>query len=201
MANIKFKRPATLPKWCVVILPGYGAVSERDVQQGLAHLKAEFANCGLRNANQMVPVISVPQGPRNLPEWTAALTTGFAGKLKEGVELILYIMPSKDKTSDLYAAVKQAADIHVGIHTVGVVGSRFIKPGKDGRPDRQYYANVALKFNLKLGGANQTLLDSDLSNNVKHGSLMLVGLDVTVSMAILIARSSLIIHPAPLAEL
>lgn len=42
----------------------------------------------------------------------------------------------------------------------------------------QYYANVAMKFNLKAGGINSTLDDSKLGI-IAHGKTMVVGIDVT----------------------
>lgn len=50
------------------------------------------------------------------------------------------------------------------------------------KQDPNYSANVALKLNLKLGGANQSISANDLGF-LRHGKTMLVGIDVT--------------HPAP----
>ena len=43
---------------------------------------------------------------------------------------------------------------------------------------RQFYANIALKFNLKLGGVNHVLPDDQLGF-LNRGDCMLVGIDVT----------------------
>jgi hypothetical protein len=64
------------------------------------------------------------------------------------------------------------ADTRYGIHTVCVVADKIAK----GQP--QYMANVALKVNLKMGGANQTLSPTNLGI-VKDGKTMIVGIDVT----------------------
>jgi eukaryotic translation initiation factor 2C len=61
----------------------------------------------------------------------------------------------------------------LGLRTVTVVGSKFSKPGND-----QYFANVALKINLKLGGINQ-ILDEPKLGIIAEGKTMVVGLDVT----------------------
>lgn len=50
------------------------------------------------------------------------------------------------------------------------------------KQDPSYFANVALKVNLKLGGTNQCISSGDLGF-LRHGKTMLVGIDVT--------------HPAP----
>lgn len=50
------------------------------------------------------------------------------------------------------------------------------------KQDPSYFANVALKINLKLGGRNQSVSPNDLGF-LRPGKTMLVGIDVT--------------HPAP----
>ncbi|MCJ1459955.1 hypothetical protein MMC28_010334 [Mycoblastus sanguinarius] len=73
---------------------------------------------------------------------------------KEKVKILLVVLPS--------------------VHTVCSVGSKLSK--EKGQP--QYCANVALKFNLKCGGVNQSLPDDKLSF-LNRGDCMVVGIDVT----------------------
>lgn len=82
------------------------------------------------------------------------------------------ILPNKSKAT--FACVKYWGDVRVGIHSVCVLAGNL-----DRGPT--YYANVALKFNLKLGGVNQ-LLPGQLGF-LNKGRTMVVGIDVT--------------HPAP----
>ncbi len=65
-------------------------------------------------------------------------------------------------------------DVKFGIHSVCVLAEKLDKGA-------QYYANVALKFNLKCGGVNQ-LLPKQLGF-LNNEDTMVVGIDVT--------------HPAP----
>ncbi|KAH8758030.1 ribonuclease H-like domain-containing protein [Diaporthe sp. PMI_573] len=61
-----------------------------------------------------------------------------------------------------------------GIHTICSVGSKLVKDrGRD-----QYMANVALKFNLKLGGINQIVGNMNLGI-VDQNKTMVIGIDVT----------------------
>jgi len=89
-------------------------------------------------------------------------------------KMILVILPRDD--SAIYNRVKYACDIKEGILNVCVIASKFAKG------DSRYYENVALKFNLKLGGRNQSL-DSAKLGIIANGKTMVVGIDVT--------------HPAP----
>jgi eukaryotic translation initiation factor 2C len=84
---------------------------------------------------------------------------------------VLVILPFAD--TPLYNAIKTIADTRAGIHTVCVVMSKFSK--QDGG---QYFGNIALKFNLKAGGINQTVDPAKLGV-ISEGKTMVVGLDVT----------------------
>ena len=85
-------------------------------------------------------------------------------------DLVLVVLLN-DKT-DIYNQIKLTCDIGLGLTDVCVLASKFAKA------QAQYFANVALKVNLKLGGRNQAL------EPAKFGLLsqmrtMVVGLDVT----------------------
>lgn len=86
---------------------------------------------------------------------------------------VLVILPEVE--SRMYNRVKHAGDVKVGIHTVCVVGSKFAQAD---RQQVQKFANVGLKFNLKLGGINQ-LADSKGLDIIKEDKTMVVGVDVT----------------------
>lgn len=92
------------------------------------------------------------------------------------LDLLLVILPGRDKTdnTELYSYVKTLGDTKYGIHTICVVGAKFA----GGRGEDQYFANVALKFNLKLGGNNQMVEPSRLSF-INEDKTMIVGIDVT----------------------
>lgn len=86
--------------------------------------------------------------------------------------LLLVILPVKHTL--LYNRVKHIADTKAGIRTICVVGAKLSNTkGQD-----KYFANVALKFNLKLGGVNQKIDDRKLGI-IAEGKTMVVGIDVT----------------------
>lgn len=92
--------------------------------------------------------------------------------------LLLIVLPGRDKTdsgnSELYNYIKTLGDTKYGIHTICVIGQKFCSD----RGQPQYFANVALKFNLKLGGNNQSVEPARLSF-ITENKTMLVGIDVT----------------------
>jgi eukaryotic translation initiation factor 2C len=85
--------------------------------------------------------------------------------------MLLAIMPYAD--ASIYNRVKFAYDVKAGLHNICVVSSKFAKDRND-----QYFANVALKFNVKLGGRNQ-FLDNNKLGIIHEGKTMVVGIDVT----------------------
>ena len=84
------------------------------------------------------------------------------------VKIVLVVLPFDSNL--LYARVKYCGDVKTGIHTVCVL-EKNLKKGHN------YYANVALKFNLKMGGVNQ-FLPSQLGF-LNQGTTMVVGIDVS----------------------
>lgn len=83
-------------------------------------------------------------------------------------KFLLCILPVNDVM--LYNTIKRVADTRAGIHTVCVQYPKFVKA------DAQYFGNVALKFNLKAGGINQTI---DKLGIINDGETIVVGIDVT----------------------
>ena len=85
-------------------------------------------------------------------------------------KLILVIIPHLN--SSIYNRIKFVYDIKKGILNVCTLDPKFAKAND------QYYTNVTLKFNLKLGGRNQYLGNNKIGIIAK-GKTMVMGIDVT----------------------
>ena len=106
------------------------------------------------------------------------------------IPLLLVILPCT--MTKLYQKIKILADTKEGFHTICVIGTGADKEdmtpyeryhGSDRKfygykPD-QYFANVALKINLKLRGISHKLQDREAIGPIAKGSTMVVGIDVT----------------------
>lgn len=92
-------------------------------------------------------------------------------KVARQVRFVLVIVPDR-KDPVVYNKVKHAGDVKLGIHTVCVWAGKF------GEGDSQYYANIGLKINLKLGGVNQ-VIDRYRLGIIEEQKTMIVGIDVT----------------------
>jgi hypothetical protein len=88
------------------------------------------------------------------------------------LQLLFIILPSTP--IPLYNRIKLLGDVKYGVHTICSVGTKIAKPqGQD-----QYLRNLALKFNLKLGGSNQ-LVEPARLGFISEDKTMIVGIDVT----------------------
>lgn len=132
--------------------------------------------CGIK-VQKPVAGLQAPINNVQDPEPELDKVISRAANAQPKIKLLLVVLPNNK--SAIYNAVKRLCDIKYGIHTIGVIadGKKFAK-ALDGSDNSQYLANVALKFNLKLGGQNQLLQPADLGF-VNEGQTMLIGLDVT----------------------
>ncbi len=96
-------------------------------------------------------------------------------KLDTKPDLAIVVLP-KSQDASVYNAVKYLADTKYGFHTVCTVYSKLTMRNYGGQFSPQYFANVALKVNLKFGGANHQL--SEEMDLLKEGKTMFVGYDV-----------------------
>lgn len=88
------------------------------------------------------------------------------------LQLLFIILPHTP--IPLYNRIKLLGDVKYGIHTICSVGAKIAKPnGQD-----QYLRNLALKFNLKLGGNNH-VVDPSRLGFIAEDKTMIVGIDVT----------------------
>ena len=88
---------------------------------------------------------------------------------KRKLDIIFIVLPRKETA--LFNRIKNFCDRTEGVHTVCVLERKFMTH------DATYFANVALKLNLKLGGMNHILKEVDMGI-ISKGHTMVVGIDV-----------------------
>ena len=175
MGSVKFSKGSTLTAWSVLWLQSQSGRDPwgGDPKQLLPTLKAfhqRLLDCGMQCSPPFLPGVNVSVDSRNDQ---LAIEEGFQRLLskKRQEKLLLIIMPHHN--DDHYNTIKRCGDLEFGVQTVCVLASKFAKPNNS-----QYFANVALKFNLKLGGINQTL-PTDKLGFIAQGKTIVVGIDVT----------------------
>lgn len=96
-----------------------------------------------------------------------ALRTGFKAKPN-----MLFVLLPNDNAA-LYDCIKTVCDVQLGVMNICSIASKFTKE----KGQMQYFANVAMKFNQKLGGINHTVNISSLSP--LDANTIVFGIDVT----------------------
>jgi len=169
MINIKFNIGASLAKWSAVMITLPYKSGSFD-GQGLAAVMQEFHQGLIKIGVNASPPLPPQRLQLNGPE--DASLGPYLQKAASGLDLLFIVLP--EANIPLYKRIKTLADKDYGLHTICSVGSKLAKDrGRD-----QYIANVALKFNLKLGGTNQVVENKNLGI-IDQNKTMVVGIDVT----------------------
>ena len=142
MQSIQFTASMAVPTWSwLQISDGYNNI---DLSSALKDFQTELKNCGLN-----VPP-PLPGRTINPTELDSILNSLDPGANLQHPKLLLVILPRVD--TELYNQIKCLGDIKKGVHTICVVASKFAKPRNE-----QYFANVALKLNLKVSSLGNVL--------------------------------------------
>lgn len=167
MRGKKFAKPVKITNWSFLKLGG--ARMENNHIDLFKHALRDYG-LGTQGPSNPQGFEAPLPGPEDAQD--ASIQKIFNTMFAAGIKMVLVILPSSSAIT--YARVKYWGDVKVGIHSVCVLAEN-LKKGP------QYFANVALKFNLKCGGVNQ-LLPKQLGF-LNDKDTMVVGIDVT--------------HPAP----
>lgn len=169
MSESKFNAGGELKTWNFIVVnpgPGNALNNAKAALPVVKKFGAMLRRCGVNAGNVMSGAEIRLRGPDD------PSLDNFMKSAAGNVKILLVILPSVN--TSLYSRIKSCGDLRHGIHTVCVVGDKFANP----RGQDQYFGNVALKFNLKLGGHNQLVEPSRLGI-INEDKTMIVGIDVT----------------------
>ncbi|RAL16618.1 putative RNA interference and gene silencing protein (Qde2) [Aspergillus homomorphus CBS 101889] len=177
MRSIRFSKGSALPRWAWLFLDDNpnGSMQPDEMNACLKKFHAKLREVGVAaNPPLAGRRIHLPGGATD--ESTAQREALISRAVREMMDahkptMILGVLPSRNNT-DVYNCIKRVCDIREGVLNVNVLVDNF-KRGSE-----QTFANVGLKVNLKLGGANQLIPPSELGIVGKNDT-MLVGIDVT----------------------
>ncbi|KAJ7151373.1 argonaute-like protein [Mycena crocata] len=181
---VKFQRGGTLQDWGVLIIKdGNGLVEFADANDpelrttisGFVKM-CETSGMNVKQAQPSIAVATLP--PKNYADPTrgqaiGAIRSAF-GTIRGNPKpkFVLVILSNGDK--HIYAGIKHLADSYLDVATVCVHSGKIRKE----KGQLQYFANVALKVNMKMGGINHGL-DPASMRWLDAKPTMLVGIDVT----------------------
>ncbi|OJJ46103.1 hypothetical protein ASPZODRAFT_133093 [Penicilliopsis zonata CBS 506.65] len=170
MIKIKFFKPAQLLSWTWLYIDGQRGrrfFQNQPLEDTVSRLGAKLSEMGVQT-NPALPGMKITlSGNNTFEEIDKAI-----GALMDRHRPSLIFTISHNDDSEIYNSIKQICDLRRGVRNVNVLAQKF-----DGAND-QYFANVGLKINLKLGGANQALNPAEMGI-ISEGKTMLVGIDVT----------------------
>ncbi|KAJ6463934.1 argonaute-like protein [Mycena sanguinolenta] len=181
LRNVTFQKGATLQKWGVVIIRD----GNRDEFDGigdpqlLATVRGFSDMCrksGMTIQPTPPPIVEAVLPPKNHTDPTRAQAISSiraaVGTIPFKPLIVLVILSNGDK--HIYAGIKHLFDSYLDVGSVCVHASKIRKE----KGQLQYFANVALKFNIKLGGINHAL-DQQSIALLNEKPTMLMGIDVT----------------------
>lgn len=170
-----FYRPSPIgPRWIVVCFDPRWQVA--DMRNMVGDFCASAKSVGMKVEDQQPMLFSYnPQS--NISE--SLTTAGMSCRTQKGgvPSFIVVILP--EGGNEIYTKVKHFGDVVRGVVT------QCLKSNKCRGAKPQYWANVMLKVNVKLGGINNVLSDNTMLSD-PHNPVIVMGADV--------------IHPAPGAE-
>ncbi|EMD37096.1 hypothetical protein CERSUDRAFT_84117 [Gelatoporia subvermispora B] len=181
LRDVKFSTGGALDKLAVLLIKDGGrdefqGPSDPELQGIVRGFQDMCRKCGMRVSNEPVTymVAELPRKNREDPLRKGAIKAiqGAITSSQSRPKLILVILSSGDR--HVYSGLKHLCDVYLGVATVCVHAAKI----RNEKGQLQYYANVALKVNMKLGGVNHTL-DQRNMGWLKQAPTMLVGMDVT----------------------
>ncbi|KAI0254712.1 argonaute-like protein [Lactifluus subvellereus] len=167
--------PSSVAHWMVVIYERQQRFNEQTANQMANDLVRACEAVGI-HINHQPALIKWESGQGNIGQQLRAAGGECQRRAKNLPNLIVVILP--EGGNDIYSAVKHFGDVATGVVT------QCMKSSKCFRAKPQYYANITLKLNVKLGGVNSVPEPRDVSFLTDSANPTIVmGADV--------------IHPAP----
>ncbi|KAI9435236.1 argonaute-like protein [Russula earlei] len=181
LRNVVFAEGAKFGPWTVLLIKDgnrfeeFSDAQDPELRSMLDGFVSMCRNCGI--GITQTPLIAVAELPRKDlqdPIRTQAITAIRSALMatKQKPALLLVILSNGDK--HIYSGLKHLCDVYLDVPNVCVQSANIRKE----RGQLQYFANVALKVNMKLGGTNHAVDEASISK-LRQPSTMLVGMDVT----------------------
>ncbi|KAF8980636.1 argonaute-like protein, partial [Cyathus striatus] len=140
-----FYKPGAVKKWVIVVFESEGVFNIQHARNVVREMLAAFGRVGI-SVEDKDPIIRWANGNADVGD--ELLRAGVECKNQRGSppDFMLVILP--DAAPTIYRDVKYFGDVRMGIATQCLKG-HLCKGAKE-----QYWANIMLKVNAKLGGVN-----------------------------------------------
>lgn len=168
LRDVKFVFGASTDNFGVIVVKdGYDQFGGSNWTEVAGRFREMCNKSGMRVGNtsaQLQTTVTLP-ADRSPASLEREFSPAFAAIVAKKPKIILIFLPTTDK--GVYAMLKYLGDVKFGVSTVCAQTQKISKMNP------QYFANVALKFNLKLLGRNHGLTPADLGV-LAQGTTMIV---------------------------
>ncbi|KAF8529210.1 argonaute-like protein [Hysterangium stoloniferum] len=157
MKDKKFFRPGPVKGWVMVVFERPQRFDKQTIDGCTRAMITAAAHVGIRmDPEPVIHFVMVSYANTQAPIRPQLVSAGNAWKAKhkDFPNLIVAVLP--ENAADVYTAIKHFGDCMTGVAT------QCMKSLKCGRGTSQYFANVCLKLNVKLGGVNCIPLAQDV---------------------------------------
>lgn len=178
LKGVKFAVGSRLDKWTVLVIKDntrdeFAGSTDADLHQVISGFRNMCITSGMQvPTNPTYTTAQLPPKDISDPMRRAAIEAIRSALLtvKPKPTLLFVMLANTDKA--IYEGLKHLCDVYLDVATVCVQSSKIRKSNP------QYFANVALKVNMKMGGVNHKL-DPNSSRWLNSAPTMIVGMDVT----------------------
>lgn len=178
LRGVKFAVGARLERWTVLVIKDgvnseFTGPSDPELRQVVTGFRNMCNVSGMQvTADPNYVMAQLPPKSASDPIRGPAITTirNALMSVKPKPLLVLVMLASGDKA--IYEGLKHLCDVYLDVASVCVQSSKIRKSNP------QYFANVALKVNMKMGGVNHKL-DQNSAKWLNTAPTMIVGMDVT----------------------
>ncbi|KAF7762168.1 hypothetical protein Agabi119p4_8761 [Agaricus bisporus var. burnettii] len=179
LREVKFVKGATLAKWAVLLIRDgshteFNGPSDPELRSALKSFSEVCGKSGL-NITSLPTIAEVHLPPYDRTDSGRGKAIHIIHSMlpkmfNQKPQIIFTILSNTDK--HIYSGLKRLFDVTLDLPSVCAQAERL----RNGGP--QYYSNVSLKFNMKLGGVNH-VLDKTSVTWLGEMPTMVVGIDVT----------------------
>ncbi|KAH8113254.1 argonaute-like protein [Phellopilus nigrolimitatus] len=145
MIDRRFYRPSEIKGWVVVVYERVQRFNMEAAQNMIDGLLASFKEVGI-GCPDTKPLVKYENGQGKILDQLRSAGQEYNKNRRVFPTLIVAVLP--EGGTDIYTSIKHFGDCVAGVST------QCLKSSKCFRAKPQYYANVCLKINVKLGGIN-----------------------------------------------
>ncbi|EIW78043.1 Piwi-domain-containing protein [Coniophora puteana RWD-64-598 SS2] len=187
--EVKFHKGADVRSWWVLVVNDQRPVFQGPNDQALTAIWRGFGEklrkSGVRLQTSPTLIATDQLPPPGSDPGRARAMSMIENKIQSNISksgkptYILVLLSGVDKF--IYPGIKRLCDVQLGVHTMHMLTDKVLRGWpEDMNKQDQYFSNVALKLNAKLGGVNH-LLDAESMRwlTEQKRRIMIVGMDVT----------------------